>query len=99
MSQAIRETWEKCCGELPILRGYLIHQSYFPREVNKASMQLHGFCDASESAYADVLYLRAVDQDGLVHVSLIMTKSKVAPMKHLTMPRLELCGAVFVANY
>ena len=32
-------------------------------------MQLHGFCNASESAYARVVYLRAVDQDGLVHMS------------------------------
>ena len=61
-------------------------------------MQLHAFCDASESAYAGVVYLRAVDQDGLVQVSLIMAKTKVAPTKHLTMPKLELCGAVIVAK-
>ena len=61
-------------------------------------MQLHGFRNASESAYARVVYLRAVDQDGLVHVSLIMAKTKVVPIKHLTMPRLELCGAVIVAK-
>ena len=61
-------------------------------------MQLHGFCDASESAYAGVVYLRAVDQDGFVHISLIMAKTKVAPIKRLTMPRLELCGAVIVVK-
>ena len=61
-------------------------------------MQLHGFCDASESAYAEVIYLRAVDPDGLVHISLIMAKTKVAPIKCLTMPRLELFGAVIVAK-
>ena len=61
-------------------------------------MQLHEFCDASESAYAGGLYLRAVDQDGFIHVSLIMAKTKVAPIKCLTMPRLEMCGAVIVAK-
>ena len=61
-------------------------------------MQLHGFCDASESAYAMVVYLRALDQEGLVHISLIMAKTKVVPIKHLTMPRIELCGAVIVAK-
>ena len=42
--------------------------------------------------------IRAVDQDGLVHVSLIMAKSKVAPIKRFTIPRLELCGAVIVTR-
>ena len=61
-------------------------------------MQLHEFCDASKLANAWVVYLRAVDQDGLVHVSLIMAKTKVGPIKHLTMPELEFCGAVIVAK-
>ena len=47
---------------------------------------------------AGVVYLRAVDQEGLVHVSLIRAKTKVAPIKRLTMQRLELCGAVIVAK-
>ena len=76
----MRETWERWYGELPVLRGHLIPQTYFPREVEGSSMQLHGFCDASESAYARVVYIRAVDQDGLVHVNLIMAKTKVAPI-------------------
>ena len=70
----------------------------FPREVEGSSKQLHGFGDASESAYAEVVYLRAVHQNGLVHVSLIMAKTNVAPIKRLTMPRLELCGAMIVAK-
>ena len=52
----------------------------------------------SESAYGRVVYLRAVYQEGLVHVSLVMAKTKEAPIKRLTMPRLELCGAVIVAK-
>lgn len=55
------------------------------------SMQLHGtgFCDASENAYAGVVYLRTGD----VEVSLVSSKTQVAPIKRLTIPRLELCGA------
>ena len=33
-----------------------------------------------------------------IHVSLVTTKTKVVPIKHLTMPRLELCGVVIVAK-
>ena len=60
--------------------------------------QLHGFCDASEAAYSGVVYIRAVDEQDNVHVSLVMAKTKVAPLKRLSIPRLELCGAVILAK-
>ena len=60
--------------------------------------QLHGFCDASEVAYAIVVYLRMVDSDNAVHTSLVIAKNRVAPNKQLTVPRLELCGAVLLAK-
>lgn len=55
--------------------------------------QLHGFSDASSVAYGAAIYLRTVDTNNIVHVHLIASKSKVAPSKPLTIPRLELCGA------
>ena len=57
------------------------------------SLQLHGFCDASETAYGCVFYLRMIDVSDQVHIALVISKSKVAPIKKLTIPRLELCGA------
>ena len=57
------------------------------------AIELHGFSDASEHAYAGIVYLRVFDSDGNVHVSLVMSKTKVAPIKCLTIPCLELCGA------
>lgn len=56
-------------------------------------MQLHGFSDTSEDTYSAVIYLRQLDSDNVIHVSLVMAKTKVAPLKRLTIPRLELCGA------
>ncbi|KAL0871205.1 hypothetical protein ABMA27_004977 [Loxostege sticticalis] len=56
--------------------------------------ELHGFCDASKLAYAAVVYMRIVDTEGRIRVSLIAAKSKVAPIKQVSIPRLELCGAV-----
>ena len=55
-------TWGKWFGELPVLCGHLIPQTYFSREVEGSSMQLHGFCNASESAYAGVVHLTAWSQ-------------------------------------
>ncbi|XP_062710822.1 uncharacterized protein LOC134288907 [Aedes albopictus] len=52
-------------------------------------IQLHVFVDASELAYACVAYLRIV-YDREVRCVLVAAKTKVAPLKPLSIPRLEL---------
>ena len=96
--QEIETSWKKWKDEICILQGHLIPRCYFTKQCHTVSMQLHGFSDASEVAYAGVVYLRSVDTRGNVHVSLVMAKTKVAPIKRLTMPRLELCGALITAR-
>ena len=85
-------------SELHLLSKRHIPRCYFPKDAHISTMQLHGFSDASESAYAGVVYLRMVDTEGRVHVPLVMSKTKVAPFKRLTIPRLELCGAHLLAQ-
>ncbi|XP_045458837.1 uncharacterized protein LOC123669270 [Melitaea cinxia] len=65
---------------------------------NKYKRELYGFADASKVAYAAVVYLRVVDEVGNVYVSLVTSKTKVAPIKQVSIPRLELCGAVLLAK-
>ena len=98
MPQTIREAWLQWRCELSLLADKPIPRCYFPKNVQVTSFQLHGFCDASELAYAGVVYLRMVDSDENVHVSLLTSKTKVAPIKRLTIPRLELCGAHLLAR-
>ncbi|XP_051167644.1 uncharacterized protein LOC127285590 [Leptopilina boulardi] len=56
-------------------------------------LQIHGFADASEKAYGACLYFRVTNSQGQHHCALICAKSKVAPLKATTLPRLELCAA------
>ena len=63
-----------------------------------AEIELHGFCDSSTSAYAAVVYLRFTDVDGQVMVSYIMAKTRVAPVKQTSVPRLELMAAHSLAK-
>ncbi|XP_072933756.1 uncharacterized protein [Epargyreus clarus] len=60
--------------------------------------ELHGFCDASKTAYAAVVYMRVVDSLEQVTVSLVTARTKVAPVKQVSIPRLELCGAVLLSK-
>ncbi|XP_042220387.1 uncharacterized protein LOC121865127 [Homarus americanus] len=62
------------------------------------SAQLHTFCDASQAAYGAVTYLRLVDSGGSIQCSFVYGRAKLAPLKQLTIPRLELCAAVLAVN-
>lgn len=61
-------------------------------------VQLCGFSDSSIKAYGAVVYIRTIYPDGTVSVNLVCSKSRVAPLKTVTLPRLELCGALLLAQ-
>lgn len=60
-------------------------------------IQLHGFCDASEKGYGAVVYTR-VKSGNQFHIEILASKSRVSPLKVLTIPRLELCAANLLAS-
>ena len=61
------------------------------------SCSLHGFGDASSKAYAAVIYLHVTTTVGR-YVKLVASKSRVAPVKELTILRLELLAALVLAR-
>ena len=92
------EKWKKWRSELPILTSTHLERCYYLKDEILEHVEVHGFSDASEEAYAAVTYLRSTYTSGKTHVSLIMAKSKVAPIKRQSIPRLELCGALMLSR-
>uniref|UniRef100_A0A8D8T1R1 Integrase catalytic domain-containing protein n=1 Tax=Cacopsylla melanoneura TaxID=428564 RepID=A0A8D8T1R1_9HEMI len=96
LSTDLREKWETFISELSLLSSLKI-----PRCIaleNLQSINLIGFADASKAAYAAVVYLRTCSSDGQVKTYLLRAKTKVAPLKVLTINRLELCAALLLAK-
>lgn len=95
---SIVESWLRWRKELKLLETRSIPRYYFRKDSQPELTELHGFCDASELAYGAVLYFRSLYSDGSCRISLITAKTKVAPIKRLSIPRLELCGALVLAR-
>lgn len=80
--------------EITYLNRVRIPRSFYPPDFGTLStVELHHFSDASEAGYGQCSYLRVCDESNRVHCSLVMAKSRVAPLKSVTVPRLELQGA------
>ena len=58
-------------------------------EVGEENMELHLFADASQRAMAAVAYLKC-QQNNEANIFLLMSKTQVAPLKKMSIPRLEL---------
>lgn len=69
-----------------------VHLIKLPYSSNQ-SIELHGFCDASIHVYSAVVYSRVMQSDGKYAVLLLAAKTTVSPIKTITLPKLELCGA------
>ncbi|KAK0140851.1 hypothetical protein N1851_022155 [Merluccius polli] len=61
--------------------------------------EVHVFSDASESVYCTAAYLRVIPAEGECSVTLITSEIRVAPLKKVTLPRLELLGALIGARH
>ncbi|XP_055916655.1 uncharacterized protein LOC129949299 [Eupeodes corollae] len=95
---ALEKDWNAFLRELPIIERLRIPRWTHMSKTNKA-IELHGFCDASMKAYGAAVYIRVLDSDDNIHVHLLLSKTKVAPSQRtITLPRLELCGTVVLAQ-
>ena len=81
-------------GEIRIPRK-MIEQD--PKDPLK-TIELHGFSDASFQNYGACIYIRTVSESNKIDVKLVTAKSRLAPMKKSTIPRLELLGNLLLSR-
>ncbi|XP_045026266.1 uncharacterized protein LOC123470255 [Daphnia magna] len=98
----ILNRWGRFVEHLPMLELLNIPRSFLtsPQSAYR-SFQLHAFSDASKDGFGVVIYLRA-ETSGEVEVSFVMAKVRVAPIHQLSIPKMELQGALLavrLANY
>ncbi|KAJ0171072.1 hypothetical protein K1T71_013271 [Dendrolimus kikuchii] len=94
--EELQDKWKNWLRDLISLPNLRIPRCY---EYSPAAIrELHTFVDASEEAYAAVVYIRTTRADGRVNVMIAAAKSRVTPMKPVSIPRLELQAAVLGAR-
>ncbi|CAG7831255.1 unnamed protein product, partial [Allacma fusca] len=89
----ISTKFQKWAQELDLLPQVKIPRWIIGGSSEKSNWSIHTFSDASKGAYAASVFLRAVTPNS-VHVQLVLAKSRVAPLKALTIPRLELLSCL-----
>ncbi|GFT28442.1 integrase catalytic domain-containing protein [Trichonephila clavipes] len=83
--------------ELPFLSESKIPRKILDSSGDSSEVQIHTFSDASQKAYGAAAFLRVKHKDR-VSVDLVTSKSRVAPLKRFSLPRLELMGALLAAR-
>ena len=95
VSDEHRAKWSEWRSSLPLLNKINIRRCYKTEHFGESvDSTLHCFSDASFYGYGQVSYLRQVSRDGKIEVALVMAKSRVSPLKPVTIPRLELTAAL-----
>ncbi|GFX01428.1 integrase catalytic domain-containing protein [Trichonephila clavipes] len=92
--------WADWWKEVPQLTNFSIACCYFsdPLVNNFKTLELHLFSDASTKAYGTVAYLCVTSSNKEILTSFVASKNRIAPLKTLTLPRLELMGALLSAR-
>lgn len=92
----LEKKWNEFWEQINYLEQFTIDR--WLRTGNGAVIQIHGFSDSSESALGAVLFVRTEQSNGKVTCNLLMSKTKVAPLKTISIPRLELSAAELLAR-
>ena len=96
MEPSEEEVFLKWKEQLPVVAETIIDRRCFNRERDKT--ELHVFADGSEDTMCAVAYLRSQPKEYSADLAFVIGKCRVAPMRHLSTPRLELQAAVMAVR-
>ncbi|GFX09030.1 integrase catalytic domain-containing protein [Trichonephila clavipes] len=88
--------WRQFIDSLEAVNNISIDRCIMVHKVE--SIELHASSDTSEKVYGSSIYLKSISALGEVKVCLVTSKSRVLPLKQISIPRLELCGAVLATK-
>ena len=87
---ANRKTYDGLINAVEIYLKVQVPRYPFLKNETVSCVEVHGFSDASEMAYATSVYLHVIYESGQVSTRLIESKTKAAPIKQQSIPRLKL---------
>lgn len=98
LNDELKQRWKKLVETLLNSPKILLDRCYFSKVTEQVlSCSYHGFCDASNKAYAAVVYLQVRTTTG-TYVRFMGSKTRVAPLETQSIPRLELLSALILAR-
>ena len=99
LSDDVRPKWEHWRQQLLALTDVSVSRCIKPEDFGRiVRAELHNFADASTKGYCCASYLRLMNQNDDICCSLVMARVRVAPLKMVTIPRLELQSAVLAST-
>lgn len=93
---SIVQEWHDLKTQIPLINDIKIPR--WLQTMTSTDIELHWFADASELGYACVVFVRITHEDGHVHMQQLVAKSRMVPLKKLTITRLELLAAELLAK-
>lgn len=98
ISPSFPKQWSGWLSDLQKMSGFEVDCCIKPQNFGTpVTAQIHHFSDASEAGYGTMSFLRLEDGDN-VHVSFLVGKARVAPLKQITIPRPELTAAILAVR-
>lgn len=99
MEGASQDAWSRWCSELSILKDVQVPRYLFASHMTiPADDQIHVFTDANPRAYDAVVYVIIEECGDAVSAQFLLAKARMAPLKQLSLRRLELMQA-WLARY
>lgn len=99
LSQEMQTTWDEFYGSLPQINNMKIARNININPGNDSEeFDLVGYGDASEKAYGTCLYAVYRNTKGIMESHLICSKSRIAPLKTISLSRLELNATLLLAK-